>query len=159
MVVKMEVIETTREFISFFDVNPKWMIYEQEDAEDIAVYVDFENSNYLLNPYAFLSQNDDIYQPFKISVKSVRLRTQKELDLQTFAYLDYKKAGIFKKSIEVGLKEESLTLEQVDAEIVSFVSFVFWQKNRSFLPFIKHIITLNAEDIVKTTEPLLIKST
>jgi len=158
MVVKMEVIETTKEFIGFFDVNPKWMIYEQEDAEDIAVYVDFENSWYLLNSKALSRQNDDIYQPFKISVKSVRLRTQKELDLQTFAYLDYKKAGIFKKSIEVGLQEESLTLEEIDAEIVSLLSFLFWQKSRSFLPLIKHIITLNAEDIVKTTEPL-IKST
>ena len=103
------------------------IVKSEEDAEDIAVYVDFENSWYLLNSKALSRQNDDIYQPFKISVKSVRLRTQKELDLQTFAYLDYKKAGIFKKSIEVGLQEESLTLEEIDAEIVSLLSFLFWQ--------------------------------
>ncbi|HNP79556.1 MAG TPA: hypothetical protein PKI00_01785 [Candidatus Pacearchaeota archaeon] len=150
----MEAIEKTRELINFFDVKPNWTIYEQEDAEDIAVYVDFENSSYLLNPSVFLSQNNDIYQPFKISIKSVRLRAQKELDLQTFAYLDYKKAGIFRNSIEVGLKEEDLTLEQIDAEIVSGVSFLFLQKSMSFLPLIRFIITLNAEDIVKTTERL-----
>lgn len=156
----MDVVEKTKEFINFLDIDPKWLIFEEEGETDIAISLDFSGLYYGINYDAFSCQGfDEASYALKTSIKAVRLRAQRELKLEIFPFLDYKKTGVFKNAIQVGLEYEDLSFNEIDLEIVSGVSNFFWIKNRAFLPLIKHIITLNAEDIVKITEPFILKST
>ncbi|GMX58568.1 MAG: hypothetical protein MCSN_2220 [Candidatus Microsyncoccus archaeolyticus] len=156
----MDVVEKTKEFIGFLDIDPKWFIFEEEGETDIAISLDFSGLYYGVNHDAFSCQGpDEVSYALKTSIKAVRLRAQRELKLEIFPFLDCEKTGVFKNAIQIGLEYEDLSFDEIDLEIVSGVSNFFWIKNRAFLPLIKHMITLNAEDIVRITEPFISKST
>lgn len=156
----MDVVEKTKEFINFLDIDPRWLIFEEKDETDIAISLDFNSLCYGVNYDAFSCQGpDETSYALKTSIKAVRLRTQRELKIEIFPFLDYKKAGVFKNAIQAGLEYEDLSFDEIDLEIVSGVYNFFWNKNRTFLPLIKHMVTLNAEDIVRITEPFISKST
>jgi len=153
----MDPIEKTAEFIGYLDLKPNWpIVISPEEQAIIKVY--FYDQCYGINSSVDFSIFKENIELLELSLRSVRVRAQKDLDLELFPSIGVDKVGIFRKAIEVGLKDENYSLEAIDAEIVSVIGCSLWKKNKAFLPFIKKLLTLNATDIVKTTEPFLVST-
>ncbi len=151
----MQAIEKTKEFINYLDLDPKYPILE-EPLEENVLSVYFEEKCYRINSdfnfNEIFKRNIEILE---LSVKSVRLRVQREMRVEIFPYVDVKKTGFTKKLIVRGLENDKYSFEDIDTEIVSIIACNLWQTHKKFLPLIKNIITLDASDIVKITEPFL----
>lgn len=152
----MQAIEKTKEFIGYLDINPKLSIIEEPYKEN-AMGAFFLEGYYGLNSNMsfdlILKRNVEILE---LSVKLVRLRVQRDKNIEIFPFLDVNNTGPFRKAVEVGLCEDDCPLESIDTEIVSVIACNFFQKNTLFLPLIKNIVAMDAKDIVKITEPFLI---
>lgn len=151
----MQVIEKTKEFINYLDFDPKLSIVE-EPYKGKVVGVFFLERYYGLNSNIHFDQifKNNI-EVLELSAKLVRLRVQKDKNVEIFPFLDVGKIGSFRKAVEVGLNEKDYPLESIDTEIVSVIVCNLYQKHKAFLPLIKNIIAMDAEEIVKVVEPFL----
>jgi len=154
----MKVIKATADFISYLDPDPKWGIIV-EPLEDGLVNIQRYEELYKINARVNFSEifKEDI-QILDLSVKSVRARTQKELDLEIFPSLNVEKIGFARKAVESALADENYPLERIDIEAMATISCSLYRKSRAFLPLIKNLVTLNASDIVKITSPFLVQA-
>ncbi len=153
----MDPMEKTAEFIGYLDLKPNWPILVEPNEQAI-IKVYHYDQYYGINPNADFSLFGENIEILGLSLRSVRARAQRDLDLEIFPSVDIDKIGIFKKAVEVGLVNEDYSLEAIDAEIVSVIGCKLWERSKAFLPFIKNMVTLNASDIVKITEPFLVST-
>jgi hypothetical protein len=152
----MEAIKKTAEFINYLDFEPKRTIVVKPFDGGLIKVCDYEDL-YGINSKIDNSIFSDEAEILDLSVKSVRIRAQRELSLKTFAFIDEKEVGPLKKVVESALAYEDYSLEIMDAQIVSVVACKFFNISKGTLPLIKKIITLDAPDIVKVTETLSVK--
>lgn len=160
----MNAAEKVKFFIENVDSNPRFPIFIgilPNSFFNVAVQtVDYSSSqgyyiNYLLadRESAVFPEEEALFS----AVSAVRIRAQKQNpDLELFPDVDVKNVGSLRRIVEASLNGEE-SLDVIDCRIISGLAYSTWKiGGKNSLPLIRHMVPLNASDVIAVAEGLSI---